>query len=62
MSKAILNENIYIKKVEYEDDECLNEYLERLTLLIYGLPTYRLSFKDNNKFNLTLQNVSIKSR
>ena len=62
MNKSLLNEKYYIKKVEYETEEYLNDYLERLTLLIYGLPVYRLSFKDNNKFNLTLQNVSIKSR
>tara|TARA_R100000951_G_scaffold116490_1_gene128607 strand:+ start:1648 stop:1836 length:189 start_codon:yes stop_codon:yes gene_type:complete len=61
MNKVGLNEKYYIKKVEYETEEYLNDYLERLTLLIYGLPVYRLSFKDNNKFNLTKQNVSIKS-
>ncbi len=61
MNKSVLNEKYYIKKVEYETEEYLNDYLERLTLLIYGLPVYRLSFKDNNKFNLTKQNVSIKS-
>tara|TARA_R110002020_G_scaffold78058_1_gene196527 strand:- start:582 stop:770 length:189 start_codon:yes stop_codon:yes gene_type:complete len=61
MNKSLLNEKYYIKKVEYETEEYLNDYLERLTLLIYGLPVYRLSFKDNNKFNLTKQNVSIKS-
>jgi len=62
MNKVGLNENIYIKTIYYEDEDYLNDYLERLTLLIYGLPVYKLSFKDNNKFNLTKQNVIIKSR
>jgi len=53
------NKKFFIKRFEYEDEKELDDYLNRLTFMIYGVPVSRLKFKDNNKYNLTSENVSL---
>ena len=53
------NKKFFIKRFEYEDEKELDDYLNRLTFMIYGVHVSRLNFKDNNKYNLTSENVSL---